>query len=254
MEGLLGGGSYGVVAKVHKAGRYYAMKVYSDTYLQQKGHQSCLAIDLFQRETWIMQSIRHPEIPGYVDSFSYEAMYCLVQDYIHGDTLATLMNLGYCCQEKEVKNLLCKLLTLVNFLHQPKDKKPALVHRDLRLSNIMLDKQRLFIIDFGLAYPLHHIAGESFLMKRPPAKTGTDVSPSYLSMRNDYSVQCDLFGAGVVTVDLFTNAADSDESLHWEQRISVSKPFKTLIRRLLGVKGEFSSCLDALEHLRAIHE
>lgn len=248
----MGGGSYGIVARVWKANRYYAMKVYSDQYLQEKGHSYCLAVELFQRETALLQRIRHPSVPSHIDSFACEKMYFLVQDYIPGNTLAALINQGYCFREEEVKKLLLSLLHILCFLHKPQNTKPGLVHRDLRLSNIMISEGELFIIDFGLAYPTQNSAGESVSIKRPPLKSAADVSTSYLKMRNDFSEQNDLFGAGVVAVDLFSNTAGEDDSLPWEERIFVSSAFKAFIRRLLGVEGKFASCREAVEHLQSL--
>ena len=175
-----------------------------------------------------------------------------VQDYIPGNTLAALINQGYCYREEEVKKLLLSMLKILCFLHIPQNIKPGIIHRDLRLSNIMISDGQLFIIDFGLAYPIQKSAYEAVSIKKPPLKIVADVSDSYLKMRNDFSEQSDLFGAGVVAVDLFSNTAVADESLNWEQRISISSSFKTFIRRLLGVEGRFASCIEAVEHLQSL--
>lgn len=229
------------------------MKIYSDQYLQQKGQWSCFAVDLFKREIAILQSIQHPEIPCYINSFSYENMYCLVQEYIPGNTLATIINQGYCYDEEEVKDLILDLLKILSFLHIPTDTRSVIVHRDLRLSNLILDDNVLFLIDFGLACRMQNSADEALLAKCFHSKTATDVSSSYRKMRNDFSIQSDLFGVGVVAVDLFSNSVSSDEFIPWEQRIPVSKSFKSFIRSLLGVEGNFASCIEAIEHLRSLN-
>lgn len=237
------------MVRVCKAGRYYAMKVYSDQYLTRKRPSPCLAFELFQRESELLQCIHHTNIAAYVDSFSYENMYCLIQDYIPGNTLAALIQQGYCYSEHEVKKLLYTLLQVLEFLHSPTAEKPGIIHRDLRLSNIITNDRRLFIIDFGLACRLQNAADEAFLLKCIQVSTATDASSSYVKMRNDYSVQSDLFGAGVVAVDLFTNSVRTRECAPWEQAIPVSKPFKALIRQLLGVDKGFASCTDAIRQL-----
>lgn len=239
------------MVRVYKNGRYYAMKVYSDQYLKEKRNLACSAVELFQRETVILQSIQHPEIPGYIDSFSCENMYCLVQEYISGNTLAEIINQGYCYDEAEVKGIICKLLRILSFLHIPKDEKSSIVHRDLRLSNLIFADNVLFLIDFGLACRGQNSTDLDLLARCSQLRSGGDISSSYLKMRNNFSIQGDLFGAGVVAVDLFTNSVVSDEFIPWEQRIPVSQSFKFFIRRLLGVEGSFGSCIEALNFLRS---
>lgn len=236
------------MARVNKAGRCYAMKVYSDQYLAQKGHAAGLAERLFQRETEILQSIKFPAIPGYVDSFVCDNMYCLVQDFLPGNTLAALINQGQRFYEAEVRQLLFSLLEVLNYLHIPGEKKPAIVHRDLRLSNIIVNDDRLFLIDFGLAYRLQKSADIDFLTECFSRKTAFGSSSvSYMKKRNDFSIQSDLFGAGVVAVDLFTNSISPDQSMSWEQHIPVSPSFKSFIRKLLGIEGIFASSTEAID-------
>ncbi len=239
------------MVKAEKAGRYYALKLYSDDYLNRRGH-SCQAMELFNRETELLQCIRHSRIPGCIDCFAYNNMYCLVQEYVPGDTLAALINQGRRFGEKEVGGVLLELLEILAFLHTPDAGKPAIVHRDLRLSNLIVRGNRLVLLDFGLACRIGHDADQAFLQKRLQSKSIRGVSPSYARMRNDLSVQSDLFGAGVVAVDLFTNSIAPGQSGAWEQQIQVSPPLKSFIRRLLGVEENFMSCSEALEYWRNI--
>ena len=252
VDTLIGGGSYGLVVRVRKANRYYAMKVCSDEFLRQSLQVSCTAADLCRREAAVLKCIRHPEIPGYIDCFRHKDLFCLVEDYIPGHTLATTMNNGCCYREEEVKKIILKLLLILNFLHTPTAQKPAIIHRDLRLSNLIMEDERLFLIDFGLAYRIPNYHDMKLLSRCRTVRSAANASPSYVEKRNDFSLQSDLFGAGVVAIDLFTNSVVSDNTIPWEQKIPVSRPFKSYIRKLLGVEGAFVSCLEAIEHLRSL--
>lgn len=230
------------------------MKLYSDQYLAQKGHPSGFAEHLFRHETEILQSIKFPAIPDYVDSFVCDNMYCLVQDFLPGDTLASLINQGQHFCETKVRQLLSGLLEVLNHLHIHGKGKPAIVHRDLRLSNIIVNDDRLFLIDFGLACRLQNSADVDFLTECVSRKTVSGSSSvTYMKKRNDFSIQSDLFGAGVVAVDLFSNSISPDQSMSWEQHIPVSPSLKAFIRRLLAVDGKFASCNEAIEHLRRLN-
>lgn len=248
IDSLLGGGSYGIVVKAEKAGQYYALKLYSDDYLTHK-MRLCSAIDLFKRETEILKCIQYPQIPGCIDFFVCENMYCLVQEYVPGNTLSELINQGHRYVEERVREIIFDLLKILSFLHMPSSNKPAIIHHDLRLSNLLLSGDDLFLIDFGLAHRIQNNADEIFLTRRIQFKFADDVSPSYAKMRNDLSIQSDLFGAGVVAVDLFINSAIADASTAWEQRIAISPSFKSFVRRLLGIEKKFMSCTEAIDHL-----
>ncbi len=242
----MGGGSYGIVVKGEKAGQCYALKLYCDDYLNPKNHLFYRAIDLFRRETEILQCIRHPQIPGCIDSFVFENMYCLVQDYIPGIALSEFINQGHRYVEERVKEIVFDLLKILNFLHMSSAGRPSILHRDLRLSNLIFSDNVLFLIDFGLAHRINDKADEAFLLKCLQSKFTDAVSPTYARMRNELSIQSDLFGVGVVAADLFTNTA----STAGEQQIPVSRQFKSFIRRLLGVERIFISCAEAIDHLR----
>jgi len=75
---------------------------------------------------------------------------------------------------------------------------------------------------------MQNSADMALLAKCCYSKTATDISSSYVKMRKDFSIQSDLFGTGVVAVDLFTNSVGSDEFASWEERITVSQPLNLL--------------------------
>lgn len=82
---------------------------------------------------------------------------------------------------------------------------------------------------------------------RTPRQRRMPGAHTYQLLRREISPRSDLFGAGVVAVDLFTNWVE-DESLFeesWEQVLPLSQPFKIFIRKLLSRDG-FASAAEAL--------
>lgn len=241
-----------MVVKAFKAGQQYAIKIYSDSYLQQRGHNTCKAIDLYKLESTIISLIQHPQIPRYIDSFYADGMYFLVQDFLPGDTLGSKIEQGYQFSEDQVKLLILDLLWLLEFLHTSTANKPAVIHRDIRLSNLITMDNDLFLIDFGLAARLANKDDEKLINTWFLSKNLFSDSPTYAANRRDFSVSSDLFGVGIVAVDLFTNSVVGEMANPWEQSIPVSQPFILFVRRLLGREGRFASCKDALNQLRSI--
>lgn len=210
---------------------------------------SICAAGMLEREAEILRRIRHPGIPTWIDFFDWESVHCLVQEYVPGNALAELVNNGRRFHEYEVQNILLELLRILRFLHTPSIEKPTIFHRDLRLSNLILADNALSLLDFGLAHRAGNDGDKAFLSRLSRTQQGPVPLSSYAMKRNDFSVQSDLFGAGVVAVDLFTNSAIPDTSKSWDRRIAITLPFKAFIRRLLGVEGKFMSSTEAYQYL-----
>lgn len=227
----------------------------------------------FQLESEILRGIAHPRVPGFVESFTAGDIYCIVQEFVAGMPLSSLLDTGRRFSEREVKGLLVQLLSILNGLHSPLRREDAVVHRDLRLSNLLLKDDKLFLIDFGFARyldlsrnlscpdPLERkysgSPGDERLLRRLgdlPSRKKIPGTETYRLLRTEISPRSDLFGAGVVAVDLFTSWVE-DEALFekpWQEVLPLSRPFKGFLSRLLAREGGFETASDALEHLNSL--
>ena len=109
-----------------------------------------IAIQNFEREANILATLSHPAIPKVYDYFSEEARSYLVMEFIEGRDLEAVLSemTGFLPQE-QVLEWSIQLCDVLQFLH---DHNPAIIFRDIKPSNIMLDKHgRLRLIDFGIA-------------------------------------------------------------------------------------------------------
>ena len=226
----------------------------------------------FQLEKEILERVICNGVPRFIESFSLGDVYCIVQEYIPGWPLSYLIDTGCRFSELEVRNILVKLFAILAELHCPSAKENAVIHRDIRLSNLIVNEEKIFLVDFGLArfldplqfpicpdpveivssgnalkymYPVH-----SFKMKGqniPGYKT-------YSLLRREISPGSDLFGAGVVAVDLFTNHVEDETQfeLPWEKVLTLSDPFVSFIKRLLGRSDGFETSNEALEYLESL--
>ncbi|WP_066637350.1 protein kinase domain-containing protein [Desulfolucanica intricata] len=262
----LGGGSYGVVLKAAKGWRTYAIKAVIN-----EGNESPEDFMLkFRLEAEILRRVNHPRIPGLVEAFSLEDVHYLVQEYVGGLPLSHLLHTGRRFNEKEVKGIIYQLLAILNELHNPPRKQDAVVHRDLRLSNLMLSDGKLYLIDFGLA---RFIDSRQFPFCPDPLQKKFGSAPNYKDrsyncapalrhipghftyqlLRREISPRSDLFGAGVAAVDLFTNWVE-DEALFkrsWKEVLPLSEPFKDFVEKLLSREG-FASSAEAQAYLSRI--
>ena len=227
----------------------------------------------FKLESEILRRVTHPQIPGFVEAFSTGEIHYIVQEFIEGLPLSCLVDTGRRFCEAEVKRIISQLLFILNDLHCPPQRENAVVHRDLRLSNLLLKDDKLFLVDFGFARfldlsqnlscpdPLENKFGdcsdEGFSLKQlndlPSRKKRPGVE-TYRLLRTEISPRSDLFGAGVVAVDLFTSWVE-DEALFnkpWQEVLPLSEPFVCFLQKLLSREDGFHTAAEALEYLRPL--
>lgn len=228
----------------------------------------------FELESEILRRITHSQIPGFVEAFSAGDVHYIVQEYIEGLPLSSLLEAGRRFSEAEVKSIVRQLLSILNNLHRPAQKKNAVIHRDIRLSNLLFRDGRIFLIDFGFARfldpsryafcpdPLEYkfscngSSGSGALkqLKELPSLKKIPGVETYKLLRREISPRSDLFGVGVVAVDLFSSWVE-DESLFerpWQEVLPLSGPFTVFLQKLLSEKVGFDSAAEALGYLEAI--
>ena len=111
------------------------------------------AIRLFQREARVLARLKHPGIPdveegGYFKLWledSIEPLYCLVMEFIAGETLTEWLNSQGILDLNLAIDWLKQLVEILHQVHQQQ-----YFHRDIKPDNIMLKPDgQLVLIDFG---------------------------------------------------------------------------------------------------------
>lgn len=88
-------------------------------------------------------------IPKIHDLILDQESLVLIEDYIHGNTLEQMLNNLTTIPETTACKIILKLCAILKHLHK---QTPAIIHRDLKLSNIILSNDgSLFIVDFDTA-------------------------------------------------------------------------------------------------------
>ncbi len=114
------------------------------------------------REIQVLKGLNHPGIPSYLHSFETSDGFCLVQEYIHGSTLAEPRSFS----PEEIKQIAVKILEILVYLQ---NRIPSVIHRDIKPENILVDEQiNVYLIDFGFArIGSHDVAGSSVFKGTP---------------------------------------------------------------------------------------
>ncbi len=121
------------------------------------------ALELFEREAQMLQTLRHERTPRlldyFYDSIDDETILTQVLEFIPGLSLADKLRQGWRPQEAEVVEMGRQALLILTELHE---REPQVIHRDLKPSNLIwTEQQKLFLIDFGAVRELVISKGSS---------------------------------------------------------------------------------------------
>jgi serine/threonine-protein kinase len=174
----------------------------------------------------ILKNIFHSGFPTYFESGTDEGTPFYTMEYIEGHTFEQLIfQEGKTYREVECFILAKKLLETINYLHQHQ-----LVHRDIRIPNIMLEGEKLRIIDLGLA-----------------KYVGTEINTLKMHPRKQINVQSDFYGLGHFILFLLYSSYSPEKKAKersWEEELAISDAAKNIIRRLLQIDKPYKDCLE----------
>jgi serine/threonine-protein kinase len=151
----IGGGGMGAVylaSDRNLGGVSRAVKEMVQSHIEPEQQEKALAD--FKRESLLLTSLEHPCIPTIYDYF-YDENSCrfyLVMKYISGGDLAARLKAAPDgrVDEKSVTEWAAQTADVLDYLHS---RRPPIVYRDLKPSNLMIDGNtgRIMMIDFGIA-------------------------------------------------------------------------------------------------------
>ena len=177
----------------------------------------------FNHEIEILKNIRHAGFPTYLESGKARKTPYYAMEFIDGYTFEQLIfQEGKTYQEVECFILAEKLLETIDYLHQHQ-----IIHRDIRIPNIMLEGERLRIIDVGLA---RQMESDRITLKKHPRKQCT--------------IQSDYYGLGHFLLFLLYSTytpRNEGKERSWEEELTISNVAKTTIRRLLQIDKPYQN-------------
>ena len=169
-------GSFGIVYMGIKNNKYYAIKI-----LKKLHNEKNDEID-------ILKQLDHPNIIKYVESYKKkDKIYIITEYYPQSDLFDKIKNCGGKINEKDTKSIVKQILQGVSYLHDHN-----IIHRDLKLSNIMFSDNVVKIIDFGGS-----IITESSTLLEDEIGTFGFMSPEMI--QGCYNRECDIWAVGCIT-------------------------------------------------------
>ncbi|CAA6660733.1 unnamed protein product [Spirodela intermedia] len=195
----IGAGSFGTVHRADWNGSDVAVKILMD----QDFHPERLKE--FRREVAIMKSLRHPNIVLYMGAVTEPSNLSIVTEYLsrYSPLLGSLYRLLHrpgareMLDERRRLNMAYDVAKGMNYLHM---RSPAIVHRDLKSPNLLVDKKyTVKVCDFGLS----RLKANTFLSSKSAAGTPEWMAPEVL--RDEPSNEkSDVYSFGVILWELMT--------------------------------------------------
>ena len=157
----LGSGGMGVVyeAEDTRLGRHVAIKL-----LSEKFSKSSAAIERFQREASTASSLNHPNICTVHDVGEHAGRHFIVMELLEGRNLRDVVLSGALPAE-QLTSFGIQIADGLEAAH-----KRGIVHRDVKPANLfVIDRERVKILDFGLAKLTGRDRSERVLSDHPPS-------------------------------------------------------------------------------------
>ena len=200
----IGSGGYGKVYKAVDTGFANRQVAIKEMLQQGLNEQEIVEVtEAFKREALMLATMTHPNLPSIYDYFTENGSYYLVMSFIDGVTLGDyLVSKGGVLPTEKVLQIGIQLATVLSFLHT---KKPAIIFRDLKPSNVMRTPDgQIYLIDFGIARHFKQGKVKDTLILGSPGYA----APEQYG-RSQTSPQTDIYSLGVLLHQLLTGVDPS---------------------------------------------
>ncbi|MCX7569708.1 protein kinase family protein [Tumebacillus sp. DT12] len=197
---------------------------------------------IYEYETALLAALDHPGIPRLLDKFEWREGLFFAMEYMDGPNLEDLI---FADEERyDEAAALCvvrELSELVAYLHGQ-----GIIHRDVRIPNVIRRDGQLCLIDFGLARRL----------RAPATQIAEDLSDyeREKQLKREVSYKSDFYSMGHFLLFLLYSTFDEDneEERSWEEELALHPMTRQLLRRML--QQEEPSFTDVHELQKALDE
>ena len=201
----------------------------------------------------LLKKLKHKGLPSIVDIIDQQDNYLIVMDYIEGITLENIMLEEGVQPQEKVVDWAIQLCDVLQYLHT---RKPAIIYRDMKPSNIMLRSGgSVVLIDFGTAreFKERHVEDTTCLGTQGYA------APEQFGGMGQTDERTDIYSLGATMYRLVTGHNPSEPPYemypitHWNPRLSTG--LEGIIAKCTSKdpKSRYQSVQEvryALEHYR----
>jgi Serine/threonine protein kinase len=210
---IIGEGRYGICYLLSKDNKQYVLKQLKRRILEKtrpKIH--------FEEE--ILNATQHECIPKFIKKIESENFFGYILEFKAGKTFEEIIfDDNYIFKTSEIHNIAIKLISILKYLHGIN-----IVHRDLRIPNILYNKGNLYLVDFGLARWIDN---------------------------KKYTVDMDFSYIGDFLLHLYYTSFETKSLIGkpWYKELNLSPKESMFLKRLMGIEKRYSNINEVEEDL-----
>lgn len=205
-------------------------------------------------EANMIKQLDHPSIVRIVDIIDNPDVIYIIEDYIEGETLNTILEENGAQPQELVIEWAMQICEALEYLHT---RKPAIIYRDMKPSNVMLRPDgNIKIIDFGIAREYK----EQSLADTVSLGTKGYAAPEQFGGKGQTDARTDVYCLGVTLYHLVTGHSPCDPPYeiypirHWNPQLDPG--LEAVIEKCtqLNPNDRYQSCAELLYALQHYQE
>jgi len=186
----------------------------------------------FEREAKLCAKLSHPAIPGVIDYFTINDRHYLVEEYVDGRTLISMVEEKPFDQARTI-DVGLKLGSVLKYIHSM-----GIVYRDLKPDNVMvMDDGSIKLIDFGIARVYKAGKSKDTVIIGTP---GFAAPEQYGTAQTDH--RSDIYSLGAVLHHLLTGRDPREKPFNFDRPssmgVEISPKLEHAIMKALSIKAE----------------
>ena len=205
-------------------------------------------------ETEMLKKLNHPNLPSIVDVIDGEGTLLIVMDYIEGQHLESVVTEYGAQSQEDVLQWAKQLCDVLAYLHS---RKPPIIYRDMKPSNIMLKPDgKVMLIDFGIAREFK----ENSRADTTCLGTQGYAAPEQYGGRGQTDARTDIYCLGATLYHLLTghNPSEPPYALYpiryWNPRLSSGLEKIILKCTQKNPHDRYQNCGELMHALEHYHE
>jgi len=166
-------------------------------------------------EAVVLSKLRDKRIPELLGVINEKSFYAFVLELKPGITLKDMLfKHNHNFHDGEIYNIGIKIINIIKYLHEN-----GVVHRDIRIPNVLVDQEDVYLVDFGLAR---------------------------FADNNLYKYDLDYSYLGDLLLYLIYSSFEKKGSkrLPWHEELSLQESQKLFLKRLMGLEAIYASIYD----------
>lgn len=206
--GILGEGRYGICYIAQKDGNKYVLKQLKRKMFKQIGHKA-------EFEEKILSCVSHKRMPRFIQNIKTCDSSIYIMDFIDGKTFEEIIfadkrvfSVG------EIHDIALQLIDILKHLHSL-----SIVHRDIRIPNVVYNEGNVYLVDFGLA---RRIDGRKYT---------ADIDFSYI-------------GDFLIHLHYTSFEPSGKKNRPWYDELELPDREMLILKKLMGIDGEYESICE----------